>query len=77
VGFGCDWAKLDVVFLCRQVRWQNTSFNFAKGWHFCLSFIVGRVGLLGLLVTIYYNDCPAQKQLYIKIPNIRKRANLY
>jgi hypothetical protein len=39
VGFGCGWAKLNpeksgqvVVFLCRQVRWQNTSFNFAKGW---------------------------------------------
>jgi hypothetical protein len=34
VGFGCGWAKLNVVFLCRQVRWQNTSFNFAKRWHF-------------------------------------------
>jgi hypothetical protein len=33
VGFGCGWAKLNVVFLCRQVRWQNTSFNFAKRWH--------------------------------------------
>jgi hypothetical protein len=34
VGFGCGWAKLNVVFLCRQVRWQNTSFNFAKRWLF-------------------------------------------
>jgi hypothetical protein len=33
-GLGCGWAKLNVVFLCRQVRWQNTSFNFAKRWHF-------------------------------------------
>jgi hypothetical protein len=23
-------AKVNVVFLCQQVRWQNTSFNFAK-----------------------------------------------
>jgi len=34
VGFGCGWAKLNVVFLGRQVRWENTSFNFAKRWHF-------------------------------------------
>ena len=34
VGFWCGWAKLNVVFLGRQVRWQNTSFNFAKRWHF-------------------------------------------
>jgi hypothetical protein len=34
VGFGCGWAKLNVVFLFRQVHWQNTSFNFAKRWHF-------------------------------------------
>jgi hypothetical protein len=33
-GLGCGWAKLNVVFLCRLVRWQNTSFNFAKRWHF-------------------------------------------
>jgi len=47
-GLGCGWAKLNVVFLCRQVRWQNTSFNFAKRWHlFFCSFVVGRVGLLG------------------------------
>ena len=32
VGFGCGWAKLNVVFLCRLVSWQNTSFNFAKRW---------------------------------------------
>jgi len=30
----CGWAKLNVVFLGRQVRCQNTSFNFAKRWHF-------------------------------------------
>jgi hypothetical protein len=29
-GLGCGWAKLNVVFLCRLMRWQNTSFNFAK-----------------------------------------------
>jgi len=39
VGFGCGWAKLNVVFLCRQVRWQNTSFNFAKRWHFRPPFL--------------------------------------
>jgi hypothetical protein len=33
-GFGRGWAKLNVVFLCWHVRWQNTSFNFAKRWHF-------------------------------------------
>jgi hypothetical protein len=48
-GLGSGWAKLNVVFLCRQVRWQNTSFNFAKRWqfHFFSQFVVGRVGLLG------------------------------
>ncbi len=39
VGFGCGWAKLNVVFLCRQVRWQNTSFNIAKRWHFRPPFL--------------------------------------
>jgi len=39
VGFGCGWAKLNVVFLCRQVRWRNTSFNFAKRWHFRPPFL--------------------------------------
>jgi hypothetical protein len=33
-GLGCGWVKLNVVFLGRQVRWQNTSFNFAKRWLF-------------------------------------------
>jgi hypothetical protein len=33
-GLGCGWAKLNVVFLCRQVRLQNTSFNFVKRWQF-------------------------------------------
>jgi hypothetical protein len=48
-GLGSSWAKLNVVFLCRQVRWQNTSFNFAKRWQFLFfsQFVVGRVGLLG------------------------------
>jgi hypothetical protein len=58
LGFGCPdsyrEAKLNVVFLCRQVRRQNTSFNFAKGWLsrclFCL-FIVALSVFLGLLVT--------------------------
>jgi len=27
-GFGCGLAKLNVVFLFWQVRWQNTSFGF-------------------------------------------------
>jgi hypothetical protein len=51
VGFGCGWAKLNVVFLGRQVRWQNTSFNFAKRWHFRPLFlsvccrVVGRLTL--------------------------------
>jgi len=39
-GLGCGWAKLNVVFLCRQVCWQNTSFNFAKRWHFVFHFSV-------------------------------------
>jgi hypothetical protein len=39
VGFGCGWAKLNVVFLGRQVRWQNTSLNFAKRWHFRPPFL--------------------------------------
>ena len=39
MGFGCGWAKLNVVFLCRQVRWRNTSFNFAKRWHFRPPFL--------------------------------------
>jgi hypothetical protein len=47
--FGCGWAKLNVVFLCWQVRWQNTSFNFAKGWlsrrFFCLFTLALSVAL--------------------------------
>jgi len=39
VGFGCGWAKLNVVFLFRQVRLRNTSFNFAKRWHFRPPFL--------------------------------------
>jgi hypothetical protein len=38
-GFRCGWAKLNVVFLCRQVWWQNTSFNFAKRWHMSFVFL--------------------------------------
>jgi hypothetical protein len=54
-GLGCGWAKLNVVFSCRQVRWQNTSFNFAKRWNFRPSFlsVCSRVvSFLGLLVTL-------------------------
>jgi hypothetical protein len=47
VGFGCGWAKLNVVFLGRQVRWQNTSFNFAKRWHFPPSFLSVSVSTFG------------------------------
>jgi len=47
VGFGCGWAKLNVVFLCRQVRWQNTSFNFAKGWHFRPPFLPVYIPVVG------------------------------
>ena len=36
-GLGSGWAKLNVVFLCRQVLWQNTSFNFVKRWQFLFS----------------------------------------
>jgi len=39
-GLGCGWAKLNVVFLCRLMRWQNTSFNFAKRWQFVFIFSV-------------------------------------
>jgi hypothetical protein len=39
-GLGCGWAKLNVVFLCRKLRWQNTSFNFAKRWYFAFPFSV-------------------------------------
>jgi len=47
LGFGCGWAKLNVVFLCQQVNWQNTSFNFAEALMFYCSLsarmlIVGR-----------------------------------
>jgi hypothetical protein len=38
-GLGCGWVKLNVVFLFRQVRWQNTSFNFAKRWHLSYLFL--------------------------------------
>jgi hypothetical protein len=51
VGFGCGWAKLNVVFLGRQVRWQNTSFNFAKRWLFCL-FFVGLSMFVGCLLAL-------------------------
>ena len=47
-GLGSGWAKLNVVFLCRQVRWQNTSFNFAKRWQFLFS-----VSLLSV-VSVFY-----------------------
>jgi len=46
VGFGCSWAKLNVVFLGRQVRWQNTSFNFAKRWHFVVCFNVSLMSVV-------------------------------
>jgi hypothetical protein len=39
-GLGCGWAKLNVVFLCRLVRWQNTSFNFAERWQFVCHYSV-------------------------------------
>jgi hypothetical protein len=39
-GLWCGWAKLNVVFLCRLVRWQNTSLNFAKRGHFVCHFSV-------------------------------------
>jgi len=39
LGFGCGWVKLNVVFLFRQVRWQNTSFNFAKRWYFSVRLL--------------------------------------
>jgi hypothetical protein len=45
-GLGSGWAKLNVVFLCRQVRWQNTSFNFAKRWHFVCCFSVCLLSVL-------------------------------
>ena len=46
---GSSWAKLNVVFLCRQVRWQNTSFNFVKRWQFLFSISL-------LSVVSLYND---------------------
>jgi hypothetical protein len=51
VGFGCGRAKLNVVFLGRQVGWQNTSFNFAEALAF---FILSVDILLGCLS--FYND---------------------
>ena len=48
-GLGSGWAKLNVVFLCRQVRWQNTSFNFVKSWQFLFSISL-------LSVVSLYND---------------------
>ena len=47
VSFGCGWAKLNVVFLGRQERWQNTSFNFAKRWHFVDCFLSVYVSTVG------------------------------
>jgi hypothetical protein len=59
VGFGCDWAKLNVVFLCRQVRRQNTSFDFAKGW---LSFIFSDYVLMSVwLFTMRHNGWQLQE----------------
>jgi hypothetical protein len=48
-GLGCGWAKLNVVFLCRLMRWQNTSFNFAKRWHFVLHFSVRLLSVVSVL----------------------------
>jgi hypothetical protein len=42
VGFWCGRAKLNVVFLCREVWWQNTSLNFAEALaflFFCRYFV--------------------------------------
>jgi len=48
-GLWCGWAKLNVVFLWRQVRWQNTSFNFAKRWHFVCLFSVRLLSVVSVL----------------------------
>jgi hypothetical protein len=36
---GCGCAKLNVMFLYRLMRWQNTSFNFAKRWYFSVRLL--------------------------------------
>jgi hypothetical protein len=46
VGFGCGRVKLNVVFLCRQEGWQNTSFNFAEA----LAFLI-------FCQSIYWSAC--------------------
>jgi len=79
-GLGCGWAKLNVVFLCRQVRWQNTSFNFAKRWHFRPPFLsvyvcsVGRPTLapnvLRLpVVGVWNSQLSIPTNVYLKIQN--------
>jgi hypothetical protein len=40
VGFGCGWAKLNMVQKHGLCVSACTSFNFAKGWHFVWHFSV-------------------------------------
>ena len=39
VGFGCGWAKLNVVQFGSACAVACTSFNFAKRWHFRPPFL--------------------------------------
>ena len=38
MGFGCGWAKLNVVQFGSACAVACTSFNFAKRWHFLCRF---------------------------------------
>ena len=65
------WVRLDKIkcgVLGRQVRWQNTSFNFAKRWHFfvrCQHKFLMLAGLPALLLTFRrLMQCDKMKQNY-------------
>jgi hypothetical protein len=47
VGFGCGWAKLNVVQSCRLVRWFAALLILRGVGFYFLFVIVGRVGFLG------------------------------
>jgi hypothetical protein len=79
-GLGCGWAKLNVVFLCRKLRWQNTSFNFAKRWYFAFPFSVRllsvvsvfRVSANGLQlkeVGDFYHKCSYEERMIVPLQN--------
>jgi len=81
-GLGCGWAKLNVVFLCRLVRWQNTSFNFAKRWHFRPLFLsvyvctFGRPTLAGNVLAIG-EEADFEALNFLLALNLMRSTNLH